>query len=105
MPPKQKLKQEGPIDPDEIEVESEDNFLDDIDPTKFTQRPHRLEITDELLEELKQYDIANYPIPEKYHAAYKMEGKQRLMIEKMVLENFKSYFGKQVIGSFHPVSF
>lgn len=30
-------------------------------------------------------------------------GKPRLFIKKMVLENFKSYAGKQYIGPFHKV--
>lgn len=29
--------------------------------------------------------------------------KQRLIIKEMVLENFKSYAGRQVIGPFHKV--
>ncbi|KAJ1997630.1 hypothetical protein GGI06_006442 [Coemansia sp. S85] len=31
-------------------------------------------------------------------------GKPRLIITQMVLENFKSYAGRQVIGPFHRVS-
>uniref|UniRef100_A0AC35GNX9 SMC hinge domain-containing protein n=1 Tax=Panagrolaimus sp. PS1159 TaxID=55785 RepID=A0AC35GNX9_9BILA len=61
-----------------------------------------MDITPELLKQLKHYDISNYPIPQNYNAAYKMDGKQRLMIQKMILENFKSYYGKQTIGPFHP---
>uniref|UniRef100_A0A914Z3Q4 Structural maintenance of chromosomes protein n=1 Tax=Panagrolaimus superbus TaxID=310955 RepID=A0A914Z3Q4_9BILA len=75
---------------------------DDDDENGEEEEAAHMQITPELLQELKRVDIKNYPIPENYGAAYRMNGKQRLMIEKMVVENFKSYYGKQVVGPFHP---
>jgi structural maintenance of chromosome 4 len=89
MPSERKPRQQRTfVDPDAEE--------DDGEPFQ------KMRITSELLEELKRVDISNYPIPEKYGAAYKMDGKQRLVIDKMVLENFKSYFGKKIVGPLHP---
>lgn len=76
---------------------------DDDDENREEEAKH-MEISPDFLQRLKRYDIKNYPIPENLCAAYRMDGKQRLMIEKMVVENFKSYYGKHVIGPFHPVS-
>uniref|UniRef100_A0AC34GQN4 Structural maintenance of chromosomes protein n=1 Tax=Panagrolaimus sp. ES5 TaxID=591445 RepID=A0AC34GQN4_9BILA len=74
---------------------------DDDDENREEEAKH-MEISPDFLQRLKRYDIKNYPIPENLCAAYRMDGKQRLMIEKMVVENFKSYYGKHVIGPFHP---
>lgn len=93
MPPKRgRRKVTQFIDPDDEEVD------------EVVQNAPTFKLTTENLEELQKIDIEKYPIPDRFGAAYTNNGKDRLIIDKMVMTNFKSYYGRQTAGPFHPVS-
>lgn len=49
-------------------------------------------------------DLLNMEIPPLHALLMNADGSgQRLMISRLEVENFKSYYGKQIIGPFHKV--
>jgi uncharacterized protein with ACT and thioredoxin-like domain len=48
-------------------------------------------------------DLLSMEIPPIVQSVTYEEGGERLVISHIVVENFKSYFGKRIIGPFHKV--
>ena len=50
-------------------------------------------------------NLLNIEIPPMPESLSLKEGGERLVISHIEVENFKSYYGKQIIGPFHKVFF
>jgi c-di-AMP phosphodiesterase-like protein len=51
----------------------------------------------------EEEDLLNAQIPPRPEKMVVMQGGERLVISHIEVDNFKSYFGKQIIGPFHKV--
>ena len=80
-------------------VDPEDEVIEEA----VVNRPV-FKLTDENLEHLLTMNLQDLLVPDDNKIRYDPETKERLTIDKIVVENFKSYAGRQVIGPFHPVS-
>jgi hypothetical protein len=68
----------------------------------MTKRPYGTQVN----EDDESEDLLAMQIPERPAATMSTDPKApRLVITKIVVENFKSYFGKQTLGPFHKVGF
>ena len=68
----------------------------EIDDDQQTQGNYEFDENDDLL---------NIEIPPRPQSTTFNEGDARLVISHIEVENFKSYYGKQIIGPFHKVYF
>ncbi|KAI6240374.1 SMC family domain-containing protein [Aphelenchoides fujianensis] len=96
MPPGRRRKEAAELPaerPEEPPVEDEDADKEPRPPSVLTAGER---------EEIARSDLLNMPIPERPVPAMSAgPGGERLMITKIVVENFKSYFGREILGPFH----
>jgi hypothetical protein len=79
--------------PATVQQQSQQDEME-IDDDQQTQGNYEFDENDDLL---------NVQIPPKPQSTEFKEGDERLVISHIEVENFKSYYGKQIIGPFHKV--
>uniref|UniRef100_A0A1I7XYB7 Structural maintenance of chromosomes protein n=1 Tax=Steinernema glaseri TaxID=37863 RepID=A0A1I7XYB7_9BILA len=92
-------KKKAPVKPTPKKTKAKgaqkDTQEEEEDADDFDERRQLLE------ENINEEDLLNMVIPPPPEAMKEGDANKRLMISSIEVENFKSYYGKQVIGPFH----